>query len=185
MVKEVLQYLAVEPGEVIVDATLGSGGHAAAILERIKPDGRLIGIDRDPEAIERARRNLAGEPVTLINDDHARLEVILDELGIAAVGDHCGGLGKQIAGGRAIENPPGIRRGTAGAQNSKGNCRNKTATSHHNHSTTRSNSHSSNPTPGATETPSRSHEVLHGAEDRRERRARSASRSTARSNPSH
>ncbi|MBN1460954.1 MAG: 16S rRNA (cytosine(1402)-N(4))-methyltransferase RsmH [Armatimonadetes bacterium] len=85
MVREVLEYLAPEPGEVIVDATLGSGGHAAAIVERLKPGGRLIGIDRDPAAIERTRKRLAREPVTLINDDYGRLEVVLDELGVEAV----------------------------------------------------------------------------------------------------
>ena len=85
MVREVLEYLAPEPGEVMVDATVGSGGHAAAILERIKPGGRLLGIDRDPEAVERVRKRLAGEPVTLVNDNYARLEVILDALGIEAV----------------------------------------------------------------------------------------------------
>ena len=85
MVDEVLEYLAPEPGDVIVDATLGSGGHAAAIVERVKPGGKVIGIDRDPDAIERARTRLAGQPVTLINDNHARLEVILDELGLEAV----------------------------------------------------------------------------------------------------
>ena len=80
-----LEYLAPEPGEVIVDATIGSAGHAAAIVERIKPGGKLIGIDRDPEALERARKRLAGEPVVLVNDDYGRLEVILDQLGIDAV----------------------------------------------------------------------------------------------------
>jgi len=85
LLREVLEYLTPEPGDVIVDATVGSGGHAAAIVERIKPGGKLIGIDRDPEAIERARRRLAGEPVVLVNDDYGRLEVILDQLGIDAV----------------------------------------------------------------------------------------------------
>ncbi len=89
----------------MVDATLGSGGHAAAILERIKPGGRLIGIDRDPEAIDRARKNLAGEPVTLVNDDHARLEVILDELGTDAVD------GVLIDGGVSLEQLRTGRRG--------------------------------------------------------------------------
>ena len=85
MVEEVLEYLAPEPGDVIVDATLGSGGHTAAIVERVKPGGKVIGIDRDPDAIERARTRLAGQPVTLINDNHARLEVILDGLGLETV----------------------------------------------------------------------------------------------------
>jgi len=85
MVREVLEYLAPEPGDVIVDATLGSGGHTAAIVERVKPGGRVIGIDRDPEAIERARERLTGEPVALINENYDRLEVVLDELGLEAV----------------------------------------------------------------------------------------------------
>jgi len=85
MVGQVLEYLAPEPGETIVDATVGSGGHAAAIVERVKPGGQVIGIDRDPDAIERARARLTGEPVTLINDNYGRLEVILDNLGLDAV----------------------------------------------------------------------------------------------------
>lgn len=85
MVEQVLDYLACGPGKVIVDATVGSGGHAAAIVERLRPGGRLIGIDRDPEAIERSRERLAGQPVTLIRDNHARLEVILDGLGVESV----------------------------------------------------------------------------------------------------
>jgi 16S rRNA (cytosine1402-N4)-methyltransferase len=103
MVKEVLEYLACRPGQVVVDATVGSGGHAEAILERILPGGRLIGIDRDPEAIERTRVRLSGKPTTLINDNHARLEVILDELGIEAVDGvliDCGASLEQLTTGR-------------------------------------------------------------------------------------
>ena len=103
MVAEVLEYLGCRPGQTIVDATVGSGGHAAAILEGIVPGGRLIGIDRDPEAIERARRRLEGKPVTLINDNHARLEVILDGLGVDAVDGvliDCGASLDQLTTGR-------------------------------------------------------------------------------------
>jgi len=82
MVNEVLEYLACRPGQVVVDATLGSGGLAAAIVESIRPGGKLIGIDRDPEAIKRAGERLSGQPVTLVHDNHRRLEVILDELGV-------------------------------------------------------------------------------------------------------
>jgi len=86
MVREVLEYLGCRPGQVVVDATVGSGGHAQAMLAQILPGGRLIGIDRDPEAIERARRRLARQGrVDLVCDNHARLEVILDELGVDAV----------------------------------------------------------------------------------------------------
>ncbi len=86
MVEEVLDYLACAPGQTVVDATVGSGGHAAAIMERINPGGWLIGVDRDPEAIERARERLARlGRVTLINENHARLEAILDRLAVDAV----------------------------------------------------------------------------------------------------
>jgi len=96
MVKEVLAYLACVPGQTVVDATLGSGGHGAAILDCISPGGLpaaasakagwLIGIDRDPKAIERAKARLAGRGrVTLVDDNYARLGVILDKLGVDAV----------------------------------------------------------------------------------------------------
>jgi len=100
-----LEYLAPEPGDVIVDATLGSGGHTAAILERVKPGGRVIGIDRDPEAIERARAKLTGEPVALINENYDRLEEVLDELGLDAVD------GVLIDCGASLEQLTTARRG--------------------------------------------------------------------------
>ena len=58
MVEEVLQYLACKPGQVIVDGTLGGAGHAKVILDRIMPDGLLIGIDQDKDAIENAKETL-------------------------------------------------------------------------------------------------------------------------------
>ncbi|HXP96293.1 MAG TPA: 16S rRNA (cytosine(1402)-N(4))-methyltransferase, partial [Telmatospirillum sp.] len=54
----VLNILDPRPGHIVVDCTLGLGGHAAAILQRIKPAGRLIGIDFDPANIVIARENL-------------------------------------------------------------------------------------------------------------------------------
>jgi 16S rRNA (cytosine1402-N4)-methyltransferase len=59
MVYEVLHYLAPQPGARIVDATVGLGGHAVAILDRIGPSGNLIGIDRDPAALAIAGERLA------------------------------------------------------------------------------------------------------------------------------
>ena len=58
MTAEVLEYLNCRPGQVVMDCTLGEGGHARLILPRILPGGKLIGIDRDGEVLERARRNL-------------------------------------------------------------------------------------------------------------------------------
>lgn len=59
MVEEVLHYLAPRPGGVYVDATLGAGGHAEAVLRNVGGRCTLIGIDRDPHALARAGHNLA------------------------------------------------------------------------------------------------------------------------------
>ncbi len=54
MLEEVVAALAPEDGNTIVDATFGGGGHSRAVLQKLGPDGRLVGIDRDPEAAVRA-----------------------------------------------------------------------------------------------------------------------------------
>src|SRR5438552_13794125 len=58
MLSEVIEYLAPRPGGGVVDATVGLGGHAAAIMERTGPSGRLIGIDQDPAALAAAEQRL-------------------------------------------------------------------------------------------------------------------------------
>jgi 16S rRNA (cytosine1402-N4)-methyltransferase len=54
MLEEAVAALDPKDGETVVDATFGGGGHAARILEKLAPDGRVVGIDRDPQAVERA-----------------------------------------------------------------------------------------------------------------------------------
>jgi 16S rRNA (cytosine1402-N4)-methyltransferase len=73
MVDEVVDWLDCRPGGRYVDGTVGGGGHAAAILEASAPDGQLLGIDRDPEAIDAAESRLGeyGERVTLVRDNYA------------------------------------------------------------------------------------------------------------------
>lgn len=89
MVAEVLEHLRLTPGDVVVDATLGGGGHAQAILERIGPGGRLIAIDQDAFELPRteARLRAAGYGAEVLRVRHgsfADLRARLDEEGVAA-----------------------------------------------------------------------------------------------------
>ncbi|MGZ4625284.1 MAG: 16S rRNA (cytosine(1402)-N(4))-methyltransferase, partial [Kineosporiaceae bacterium] len=76
----------VEPGSVVVDATLGMGGHSEALLESC-PQARLVGIDRDPQALDLAGRRLApfGERVRLVHAVYDEIPEVLAGLGIPAV----------------------------------------------------------------------------------------------------
>jgi 16S rRNA (cytosine1402-N4)-methyltransferase len=82
---EVLELLAPAPGQVIVDATVGGGGHARLIAERLKPGGRLIGIDQDASMLDLARPRLAGLPVTLVQASFAGLPHVLRSLELTSV----------------------------------------------------------------------------------------------------
>lgn len=88
MLAEVTAALTPREGGLYADATVGAGGHAAAILEAGGPDSRLLGLDRDPGALELAGRNLAafGERVSLVNATFDRLGELLAERGQKARG---------------------------------------------------------------------------------------------------
>ncbi|HHX51504.1 MAG TPA: 16S rRNA (cytosine(1402)-N(4))-methyltransferase RsmH [Clostridia bacterium] len=87
LLEEVLEYLAPQPGEVYVDATLGGAGHGAEILKRIIPSGFLIGIDRDREALEKAERILAGVAgdYQVFHGNYQEISSIVRETQITAV----------------------------------------------------------------------------------------------------
>ena len=74
------------PGAVVVDCTLGMGGHAEALLQAA-PHCRLVGLDRDPEALRRSGERLApfGERVTLVHAVYDALPGVLADLGLDAV----------------------------------------------------------------------------------------------------
>ena len=78
LLDEVIEGLQARQGGDFVDCTIGFGGHAAAILKKISPSGRLLGIDADPEAIRVSQYKLSdyGEAVTLVNDNFVNLEAI-------------------------------------------------------------------------------------------------------------
>ncbi len=78
LTQEVLEGLQLQPGMVVVDGTLGDGGHALTMLERIGPEGKLIGIDADSEAILRAKKILSKHKnVTFVRDNFKNLSQIL------------------------------------------------------------------------------------------------------------
>ncbi|MEN8097663.1 MAG: 16S rRNA (cytosine(1402)-N(4))-methyltransferase RsmH [Chloroflexota bacterium] len=72
---QVLEYLAVAPGKDYLDGTLGAAGHASGILDSTHPSGRLLGMDRDPKAIQTSLQRLApySERITLVNDNFAAM----------------------------------------------------------------------------------------------------------------
>ncbi len=85
--EEVMALLLPARGGVFVDGTLGGGGHAQAILEQLPPDARLIGIDRDADAIAEASMRLApyGDRFTPVRGNFFDMPRLLGELGIAGI----------------------------------------------------------------------------------------------------
>ena len=82
---EVLSFLAVRKGARIIDGTLGGGGHTRLLAEAVGADGLVIAIDRDPHAIERGARELAGLPVRFAQANYCDIPEVLDALSIDAV----------------------------------------------------------------------------------------------------
>jgi 16S rRNA (cytosine1402-N4)-methyltransferase len=94
MVAEVREGLAPRPGSVVVDATVGAGGHTAALLPALGPTGRLIGLDQDPDALAEASRRLSDfaavdggslAAFTLVKANFRDLRSVLAELGVPAI----------------------------------------------------------------------------------------------------
>ncbi len=87
LVESVLSYLRVNPSGIYVDGTLGGGGHAAAILNRLSLEGKLIGIDRDPDALAFARNRLSNfsSQIVLRQANFERLADVVKELGFSSV----------------------------------------------------------------------------------------------------
>lgn len=87
MCKEVIEFLRPEDKRIIVDCTVGLGGHALEILKRMPSQGRLIGIDRDKESLALAREGLSlySDRVLLFHADFKDVDVILKDSGIKYV----------------------------------------------------------------------------------------------------
>jgi 16S rRNA (cytosine1402-N4)-methyltransferase len=83
----VLEVISPRPGQIMVDCTLGLGGHSTELLRRIQPDGRLIGIDFDPANITLARQRLeqVGGRFDLFHNNFAALPTVLARAGVDRV----------------------------------------------------------------------------------------------------
>src|SRR5689334_18734804 len=81
--KEIIHALQPKSPGRYVDGTVGAGGHARGVLEACAPDGRLLGLDLDPQALTLARENLApyGERVRLAQASYDSLPEVLRDLG--------------------------------------------------------------------------------------------------------
>ena len=86
LLEECIEMLNIRPDGIYLDGTLGLGGHSAAIAARLA-GGRLIGIDRDETALQRAGERLKPwkEHVTLVHSSFGKLDAVLEDLGIPAV----------------------------------------------------------------------------------------------------
>lgn len=87
LLDEVIEKLCIRPDGIYVDGTLGGGGHAYHILERLSERGRLVGIDQDADAITAATERLKkfGDRVSIVRSNYAQLDRILKNMGIAGV----------------------------------------------------------------------------------------------------
>ncbi|HHT9158694.1 MAG: 16S rRNA (cytosine(1402)-N(4))-methyltransferase [Planctomycetes bacterium RIFCSPLOWO2_12_FULL_39_13] len=83
MVEEVLDYLNPQTGQVIIDCTVGGGGHASKIMSKIKPNGLLIGIDKDMEILQIAKQHISeiGNIFKLYHADYSEIDEVLRQAG--------------------------------------------------------------------------------------------------------
>lgn len=87
MINEIKEYLNLGPGKIIVDATVGTGGHSRMIVESILPGGKLIGIDRDEESLDVSSKRLSdfGSSCAFVHGNFCDIDTILQDLKIEKV----------------------------------------------------------------------------------------------------
>ena len=87
LLHEVIDSLNVQPDGIYVDGTLGGAGHAYEVCRRLGPDGRMIGIDQDEDAIAAATKRLSefGDRVTIVRSNYEAMMEVLHDLGIEKV----------------------------------------------------------------------------------------------------
>jgi 16S rRNA (cytosine1402-N4)-methyltransferase len=85
LAEEVMAWLRPRPGQIVVDATLGGGGHARLLAQAVGDAGMVIALDRDPAAIETAAQSLRGLPVRAVQANYSDLPEVLREMNVETV----------------------------------------------------------------------------------------------------
>jgi 16S rRNA (cytosine1402-N4)-methyltransferase len=85
MPAEVVHWLNLRPGSIAVDCTMGGGGHTRLLAEQVGSQGLVLGMDRDPVAVETAAGRLAGLPIKVVASNYSDLPEILEQLEVPAV----------------------------------------------------------------------------------------------------
>ncbi|MBP3793624.1 MAG: 16S rRNA (cytosine(1402)-N(4))-methyltransferase RsmH [Ruminococcus sp.] len=87
MLDECINGLNIKPGGIYVDGTAGGAGHSKAIAQRLDPKagGKLIAIDRDPDAVKAATQRLEGLPAQVVKGNYSQIDSILEDVGIEKV----------------------------------------------------------------------------------------------------
>ncbi len=86
LLEECIENLNIKPNGIYVDGTLGGAGHSYEIVKRLSKEGKLIGIDRDKDALKAAQEKLKEFPqVILVHDNHANIKKILENLRIDGI----------------------------------------------------------------------------------------------------
>lgn len=82
MPAEVLEQLDPQPGDIVLDGTLGGGGHTRLLAERVGDSGRVVATDRDPAAVAEAQQTLRGLPVAVAHASYDEAPEVLEEAGL-------------------------------------------------------------------------------------------------------
>ncbi len=85
LLTEVVSFLSVKQNGIYVDGTIGSGGHSEEILKRLGSDGRIIGIDKDEDALKAVGKRINDTRLILIHGDFSDIETIVDDNGYTKV----------------------------------------------------------------------------------------------------
>lgn len=85
MPREVLHWLEPTPGKILIDGTLGGGGHTRLLAEKLGEEGFVLAVDRDPDAVERAEATLRGLPIKICHASYDELGEVLREIDVRQV----------------------------------------------------------------------------------------------------